>query len=160
MENVIKLILGLVFIVFVAWLGLEISNQASNENYIRLSENLAQVEAGNEVIAKKNELLRVKIEALREDPRAIERKVRDELGLVRPDEIVVFMRDEKGRISDWGNPGRRLVETGEHEDKTNVSAEEEPVSEDNGYFDNTAPSEGAIEDEALAEPASSSTVSE
>lgn len=110
METIFKLLLGMGFIVLFAYLVFQINEQATSETFVRLTANLEEVRAGNAVIAKKNDLLKTKIEALRHDPRAIERKVRDELGLVRPDEIVVFFRNPDGSAKEWGNPGERLVE--------------------------------------------------
>ncbi len=150
MESVIKLVLGFAFIVLVAALGFEINQQATSENYVRLKNNLEEVQSGNAIIAKKNDLLRVKIESLREDPRAIERKVRDELGLVRPDEIVVFLRDENGNLVDWGTPGQRLVET-PPTSLPNVDALPDQTDDSEGtmLFDNAEPSLGIIEDTSV-----------
>ena len=110
METIFKLLLGMGFIVLFAYLVFQINEQATSETFVRLTANLEEVRAGNAVIAKKNDLLKTKIEALRHDPRAIERKVRDELGLVRPDEIVIFFRNPDGSAKEWGNPGERLVQ--------------------------------------------------
>ena len=92
MENLLKLSLGFVFIIFVSYLVYQIYEQAQSETYVRLRGELEEVERGNEQIFRSNELLRVRIEALRNDPRAIERKVRDELGMARPDEVIIMLR--------------------------------------------------------------------
>ena len=98
MENLFRLIFGFAFIIFVAFLVYQIFEQASSDTYVRLSSDLAEVQAGNNVIAKKNDLLRIRIESIKSDPRAIERKVRDELGMVRPDEvIIIFKNDDKAQ---------------------------------------------------------------
>jgi len=95
MENIFRLLLGFAFITFVSYLVYAIFEQASSDTYQRLTASLAEVEAGNAEIAAKNTLLRIRIEALRSEPRAIERKVRDELGLVRPDEIILLLRSHE-----------------------------------------------------------------
>lgn len=92
MENILKLVLSFIFIIFVAFLVYQIFVQASSDTYLRLTSELAEVEAGNEQIANQNDLLRVRIDALRSDPRAIERKVRDELGMARPDEVIIMLK--------------------------------------------------------------------
>ena len=92
MENILKLILGSAFIIFVAYLGYQVYAQASSDTYVRLSKDLAEVEAGNQVVAETNDLLKIRIESLRSDPRAIERKVRDELGMARPDEVIILLK--------------------------------------------------------------------
>ena len=93
MENLIKLSLGFIFIIFVSYLVYQIYEQAQSETYVRLSRELEEVQAGNARIHGANELLRVRIEALRSDTRAIERKVRDELGMARPDEVIILLQD-------------------------------------------------------------------
>lgn len=106
METVIKLVLGLFFIVFVSYLGYRIFEQASSDNYLRLKSEIETVENGNNEIEARNALLRTRIEALRTDSRAIERKVRDELGLVRPDEVILlFKTDVEEKPEDERNLG-------------------------------------------------------
>ena len=93
MENLLKLILGSAFIIFVSYLGYQVYVQASSDTYVRLTNDLAEVEAGNKKVENTNRLLRTRIDALRTDPRAIERKVRDELGMARPDEVIIFLKN-------------------------------------------------------------------
>lgn len=97
MENIFKLVLSFAFIVFVAFLIYQIFVQASSDTYVRLTSELAEVQAGNEKISSANDLLRVRIDALRSDPRAIERKVRDELGMARPDEVIIMLKNDDER---------------------------------------------------------------
>ena len=92
MENIIKLVLGFIFIIFVGYLINQVYTQAHSETYVKLTKDIAEVESGNAKIQETNDLLRVRIESLRTDPRAIERKVRDELGMARPDEIVILLK--------------------------------------------------------------------
>lgn len=93
MENILKLVLGFIFITFVGYMIYQIFVQASSDTYVRLTSEIADVKAGNQTKIQENELLRIKIEALRSDPRAIERKVRDELGMARPDEVIILFRE-------------------------------------------------------------------
>jgi cell division protein FtsB len=53
-----------------------------------LSKELAQVEAENAEARRDIQHLRGKVQHLREDPVAVERIARDELGLVRTSEVV------------------------------------------------------------------------
>jgi cell division protein FtsB len=53
-----------------------------------LSAEFSQVEAENEQIRRQVEALRNRVQRLREDPVAVERIARDELGLVRSSEVV------------------------------------------------------------------------
>jgi cell division protein FtsB len=53
-----------------------------------LSKELAQVETENSELRQQIQHLRGKVRHLREDPAAVERIARDELGLVRTSEVV------------------------------------------------------------------------
>lgn len=92
MENFIKLICGLFFVIFVSYLGYQIYEQVTSDTYKELTAEIESVEAGNKQLAQKNALLRTRIQALRTDSRAIERKVRDELGMARSDEIILLFK--------------------------------------------------------------------
>lgn len=91
MENVIKWFLGFGFIIVVTLLAYQIYDLANAEDLVKLKQNLAEVQEGNTQLDKQNELLQIRILSLRSDPRAIERKVRDELGLVRQSEVVILL---------------------------------------------------------------------
>lgn len=91
MENVIKWFLGFSFIVVVTLLAYQIYDLAHAEDLVRLKQDLAEVEEGNAELRKQNELLQIRIVSLRSDPRSIERKVRDELGLVRQNEVIMLL---------------------------------------------------------------------
>lgn len=93
MENILKLLLGFGFIILVSYLVYQIFVQASSDTYVRLTSEISDVSAGNAKLKETNDLLRVRIEALRVEPRAIERKVRDELGMARPDEVIILLRN-------------------------------------------------------------------
>lgn len=93
MENILKLLLGFGFIILVSYLVYQIFVQASSDTYLRLTSEISEVSAGNDRLKEANDLLRVRIEALRSEPRAIERKVRDELGMARPDEVIILLRN-------------------------------------------------------------------
>jgi cell division protein FtsB len=57
-----------------------------------LQQELAQARAENADLQREVEHLRVEVRQLRDDPAAVERIARDELGLVRKDEVVFQFR--------------------------------------------------------------------
>ncbi len=57
-----------------------------------LQHELGQVKAENADLQRDVERLRVEVRELRDDPTAVERIARDELGLVRKDEVVFQFR--------------------------------------------------------------------
>jgi cell division protein FtsB len=55
---------------------------------LRLERDLRELEEGNRRLQEENARLRQRIRSLRDDRDAIERVARDELGLVRPEDVV------------------------------------------------------------------------
>lgn len=55
---------------------------------VRLERELARLKAKNQGLRQMNRELRLQIEGLKDDTAAIERVARDELGLVRPADVV------------------------------------------------------------------------
>ncbi len=56
--------------------------------YLELEQNLAALEARNRELREQNARYATEIEALKQDPVALERAAREELGFIRPGEIV------------------------------------------------------------------------
>lgn len=59
--------------------------------YLKLREDVESLHERNVALAAQNDALRREIQALREDPAALERAVREELGYVKPGEIVFHL---------------------------------------------------------------------
>ncbi len=57
--------------------------------YFQLDRDVAQLTQKNRQLAEQNAKLSREIEALRKDPKALERAAREELGFVKPGEIVL-----------------------------------------------------------------------
>jgi cell division protein FtsB len=57
--------------------------------YASLRQELVQLSDKNRELLEKNRQMARELEALRADPRALERAAREELGFVKPGEIVV-----------------------------------------------------------------------
>lgn len=56
--------------------------------YLKLRRELAALEERNRTLEEQNEALRLEVSGLRADPAALERAAREELGFVKPGEIV------------------------------------------------------------------------
>ncbi|MBL8936551.1 MAG: septum formation initiator family protein [Archangium sp.] len=76
--------------VFIALLLAAASAMAEGgfRRYVRLSQDVKSLKERNQRLSDDNARLRREVEALRDDPRALERAAREELGLVKPGEIV------------------------------------------------------------------------
>ncbi|XXF81345.1 septum formation initiator family protein [Myxococcaceae bacterium GXIMD 01537] len=59
--------------------------------YLKLREDVEALNQRNQSVAAQNEALLREIQALREDPAALERAVREELGYVKPGELVFHL---------------------------------------------------------------------
>lgn len=59
--------------------------------YLRLRQDVEALQARNLALTEQNEALRREINALRDDPAALERAAREELGYVKPGEIVFHL---------------------------------------------------------------------
>jgi cell division protein FtsB len=62
----------------------------------RLSHEARRIEAENHDLARENERLRREVHALRFDPAAIERAVREDLGYTREGELILKLDEEPG----------------------------------------------------------------
>jgi cell division protein FtsB len=56
--------------------------------YLRLRQDVATIEARNRSLAEQNEALKGEVAALQRDARALERAAREELGFVKPNEVI------------------------------------------------------------------------
>ncbi len=76
--------------VFIALLLAAASAMAEGgfRRYLRLSQDVKSLKERNQRLGDDNARMRREVEALRDDPRALERAAREELGLVKPGEIV------------------------------------------------------------------------
>ncbi|HZA50706.1 MAG TPA: septum formation initiator family protein [Myxococcaceae bacterium] len=57
--------------------------------FLRFRQEAADLQARNQTLREQNQRYRAEIEALRGDRAALERAVREELGFIRPGEIVL-----------------------------------------------------------------------
>jgi cell division protein FtsB len=60
-------------------------------HYLRLRQDMESLQARNRGLAEQNEALRREINALRGDPTALERSAREELGYIKPGELVFHL---------------------------------------------------------------------
>ena len=74
--------------VLAAWSA---SAEGGFRRYLNLSAQVETLKAKNRQTTEDNAKLRKEVEALRSDPQAIERAAREELGFIRPGEIVIHL---------------------------------------------------------------------
>lgn len=91
MSNLAKVIVAIAFLIFVMALGYHVAMSNASEDHLRLTRDVEGLRAGNLAIQAENHALRTQIDGLRTDARVIERAVRDDLGLVRRDELLILL---------------------------------------------------------------------
>ncbi len=70
---------------------LSVADAKGFRRYLSLKQDVSALQERNRVLAEQNESLREEINALRKDPAALERAVREELGYVKPGELVFHL---------------------------------------------------------------------
>ncbi len=60
---------------------------------VELKHEIANIKSDSERIMKENNLLQMKIDALKKDRKAVESIAREELGMVREDEVLLLFKD-------------------------------------------------------------------
>jgi cell division protein FtsB len=83
-----KLLLG-AFVVALALTAGSMADAKGYRHYLSLRQSVTALQERNAMVRRHNEGLLAEIEALRKDPRALERAAREELGFIRPGEIVL-----------------------------------------------------------------------
>ncbi|QRK06381.1 septum formation initiator family protein [Archangium violaceum] len=59
--------------------------------YLLLRQDVEAIQERNRILSEQNDVLRREINALRNDPTALERAAREELGYIKPGEIVFHL---------------------------------------------------------------------
>ena len=72
--------------VLAAWSA---SAEGGFRRYLSLSQQVETLRVKNRLAAEENARMLKEVEALRSDPKAIERSAREELGFIRPGEVVI-----------------------------------------------------------------------
>jgi cell division protein FtsB len=73
----------------------------------RFNRHLQHVESRIQALEVENERLRTQVTRLRSDPYQIEKLAREDLGLVRPDEIIFEIVDGRPEDSPWSGAQRK-----------------------------------------------------
>jgi cell division protein FtsB len=73
--------------------GFSASAEGGFRRYVRLTNDVQSLREKNAVLVQKNRALVAEIDALRKSPEAQEQAAREELGFVRPREMVFTLED-------------------------------------------------------------------
>jgi cell division protein FtsB len=86
-----KVVASLAFFLLLMWLGYAAMSGESAADYARMQDTAKTLSAQNEALRLENHRIEAQIVALREDARVIERQARNELELIRRDEVLVIL---------------------------------------------------------------------
>lgn len=89
-----KIALALLVLGLLSYLPYHVVKHDSGQEYQRLKAEVEKMKAGNERLREDNTRLRLRIDALRTDPRLLERQARERLLVARPDEKVLIFPPE------------------------------------------------------------------
>ena len=73
----------------------------------QFNRHLQHVESRIQALEVENERMRLQLTGLRSDPYQIEKLAREDLGLVRPDEIIFEIVDRRPEDSSWSGAQRK-----------------------------------------------------
>lgn len=88
-----RMALATALAIALAYLPYRLLDNASARKAQELREQYQRAVAGSRVLAEENERLRYQTEALKSDVSAIEDIAREELGMVRPGEIILRLEE-------------------------------------------------------------------
>ncbi|MDX9721796.1 MAG: septum formation initiator family protein [Myxococcota bacterium] len=91
MQTFGKVVASLAFFLLLMWLGYAAMSGESAADYARMQDTAKTLSAQNEALRLENHRIEAQIVALREDARVIERQARNELELIRRDEVLVIL---------------------------------------------------------------------
>lgn len=74
-----------------ALVGASLATEGGLRRYLRLRGDLKTLEQRNAHLADENVKLRREVQRLKDDPVAIERAAREELGLIKPGEVIITL---------------------------------------------------------------------
>lgn len=91
MSTVAKIIAAVAFAFFLMAIGSHVATMQSSRDHQRLTTDVATLAEGNATLRDQNAKLKRHITGLHTDARVIERHARDQLGLIRHDEILILL---------------------------------------------------------------------
>ena len=96
-SSITKIVLTILFVIFLFVIGGRVATHQSDQDFLRLQEKVSSLGESNKTLRHDNEALRSYIDALHSDPSVIERQARDDLKLIRPDEVLILLNQEERR---------------------------------------------------------------
>ncbi len=100
-----KIAMALFVLGLLTYLPYHVVKHDSRMEHKRLTVEVDNMKAGNEVLRRENERLRMRIEAIRSDPRLLERRARERLLMAHPEEkILVFPKEEEAPLAKAAAP--------------------------------------------------------
>ncbi|MBN1946565.1 MAG: septum formation initiator family protein [Bradymonadales bacterium] len=99
MEKLLRILLVLAVVGLALWVPRFLQEHPVDLEIERLRSEFDELARANEALRQENERYRTLVRGLREDPRILDRKARETLGMSRSDEIVIWFTEENAVLT-------------------------------------------------------------
>jgi cell division protein FtsB len=96
MERLLRITLTLCAVAFALWLAKYLQENPVDPEIDRLHAEVARLRAANDEVREANDDMRRLVRGLREDPRVLDRRAREALGLSRDGETILVFDEPAG----------------------------------------------------------------
>lgn len=95
MESALRVFLVMAVALLALWVPTYLHDNPVDVELSRLGREMSVVEAANEQIRQENQSYRTLVRGLRDDPRVLDRRARESLGMSRTDELIIWFGRER-----------------------------------------------------------------
>ena len=99
MEAALRIVLIIAVFGLALWVPKLLHDHPVQQDLDRLEAEVQQLRSANDRIREENERHRTLVRGLREDPRIMDRRARETLGMSREDEIIIWFTEPSGEVT-------------------------------------------------------------
>ena len=99
MEAFLRIALIIAVFGFALWVPKLLHDHPVQRDLQRLEAGVVQLRMANDAVREENERHRTLVRGLREDPRVMDRRARETLGMSRDDEIIIWFTEQSGEMT-------------------------------------------------------------
>lgn len=96
MEGALRIALVLAVAAFALWVPKYLHDHPVEAELARLDAEVQRLRAANQALVEENQQYRTLVRGLREDPRILDRRARETLGMSRSDELIIWFDEAAG----------------------------------------------------------------
>ena len=99
METALRVALVIALAAFLLWVAKYLNENPVEQEIDRLSAEVQRLDDANDELRQRNDRYRTLVRGLREDPRVLDRRARETLGMSRDREVIIYFNDEQDAAS-------------------------------------------------------------